>query len=349
MHDLRLFRCSTPNRSTRPRCCRCYGSGQRPLAERAAFLGRVGPLTAHASPEMGAGRCRPSAGARLRRVPLADRRVGRRRCRRPDGGAGRDGRVVPRGGTLSGGIHALFHPRPEMRRAAVARDGFPLPWSYKLHLIADDDCREAILSELEQQGASSAPVPLLFDLIRRADEPRSRPPAERAHAVECVAGVPPAAVAAPRRPVEPAHVRRPRPAAAGVRGRAGRPAGRAVEPVLGRRRRVLRHAAQRRPGRGQGVPAVAGACGWCADGALAAPSGRLDTAVVLWPWLIACRWLEGREARGGVLRGGGPVPALQGRRPGGAARRARVLREGVPDLHAMGRCCTPSTRPRIRR
>jgi hypothetical protein len=73
--------------------------------------------------------------------------------------------------------HALFHPRPEVRRAALDPNlAFPLaPW-HALYLLPDPGCADLVSAHLARAPVPARLLPLLFDYLERRllDRPLAR-------------------------------------------------------------------------------------------------------------------------------------------------------------------------------
>jgi hypothetical protein len=139
-----------------------------PLAERMPFLGLLSAPLADPDPKLRAAALSPLSGARGRLAlqklvaALADPEE---QVRLAAVDALRES-VKDQGPRWA---HALFHPEPSVRLAAIAADKpFPAPFLYKLFLLADPHCRGAVERQLAEATLEVDALPLLFDYLRRA-------------------------------------------------------------------------------------------------------------------------------------------------------------------------------------
>ena len=137
------------------------------LHDRAPFLGLLGPASAHADPELRRAAARVLAGAK-----------GRSGLQRSVATLSDDEPEVARAavGALRASVahdplrwvHALFHPAPGVRLAAIdPANEFPPPLSYKLYLLGDPACRDQVLRHFQQQSLDGPALPLLFSLVKQ--------------------------------------------------------------------------------------------------------------------------------------------------------------------------------------
>ncbi len=142
------------------------------LLDRLAYLGLMPGLAQHADPAVRAAALGVLAGATgrpaLQRIVLGlgDAEPAVRRS------AVEALRASVLGQDWARWAHVLFHPDPEVRRAALAPDReFPPPAFYKIFLLADEECRGLAEEQLARDRLESNALPLLFDYVRRGVVP----------------------------------------------------------------------------------------------------------------------------------------------------------------------------------
>jgi hypothetical protein len=176
MHDLDLWQALTAGGLRETAVPLLHALARLPLERRWPYLAPILPCTQDERPEVRAAAVACLAGARGRQAL----RTLVRALDDADAAVCDAAMAALRSSALDGSlrwVHAVFHPRPEVRRAAVdpaAR--LPLPAWYALYLLADPACAAAASHVLRPESLPLDAVPLLVEylLTRRAQPPHLR-------------------------------------------------------------------------------------------------------------------------------------------------------------------------------